>query len=500
MKNRISFGVKALLLICLISWTSFPITDSNTGSGPALASPTQNLSAEGEGFIEGIPYVWQEMNGYCNIAAVSMALQHLGLDLDLHKIFAASGIGMSMAYVRIDDAMYIQSGTGFRQQQSLKMLEDLYGVESMIYLLRNAGQTNQTRDALMDWGLNVTVTDGYVDSMEVLKTTINEGYPLVVGVDTYYLPPFDYNLSRDYGAPQDPDAPISGHAILVTGYNDTDSTVQIMDPGVGAFGDSFGYPDDGRWSYSMNYSLFNSSWYALGYHAQVLKLDDGRVPDFETSLIQNVADKLLGDRDSYAPDAGDVFFATFGETAFRGMSLDFTIEGITNYLDEFNETESKATALARMGFATQASITLQYLAFRTAIKELPTIVPDLDISKFTEAAEEALPHMEILSQNDTMTDPFYMGSEDDLLVNTILDIYYSYDSSGDLETALGENQENIELIAGHLLAIADSWKAAGEALENALSDSSMLDGVGISVFGGIAVILVAIVVFRRRSR
>jgi hypothetical protein len=53
------------------------------------------VSAEGYGSISGVPYVWQEMNGFCQNAAVTMAINAAGVPLSLHDYFAVSGIGVS---------------------------------------------------------------------------------------------------------------------------------------------------------------------------------------------------------------------------------------------------------------------------------------------------------------------------------------------------------------------------------------------------------------------
>ena len=99
-----------------------------------------------------------------------------------------------------------------------------------------------------------------------------------------------------------------------------------------------------------------------------------------------------------------------------------------------------------------------------------------------------------------MTNPFYVGSEDDILVDTVVNIYTSYNSSDDLESALDEHSVELQEISDHFLAIADSWKTAGELLEAAIASNGGIDILTLSVAGGVVILLVSIVILRRRSQ
>ncbi len=500
MKQKLVRNLTGLMLLFLLSLTALPITGISNRSGLPAISPGHHTISEGAALITDIPYVWQEINGFCYWGACTMALQAAGVPTDLHSFFAASGIGFSYAYIRVNDTMSILSGSLFFQVGQLVPICDLYGLEQAVYLDNDSYWGNLAIQTWSQWNPNLKAINGEAEAFEILKSTLDDGFPVVLWTDPYYLPVEDYQILRDYGFVQNATLPDSGHAILAVGYNDTSNTVEIMDPGVGSFGEDFGYPHDGRWSYSINYTLLNSAWSSLAYGMTTIKPANGTIPDFETKLGKLIVSRLLGNPSSYVPftDEG-TFYLNCGEKAFRGLSYDMNPSGLKNYLDEFEGLEERLTNLVTVGLTIEMMLTLQYLSYRTAIDSLPTLMPETDIARFQSAAEDALSHMEILSDNRTLVSLNYMETHDSLISNTFLDMAQDYQSSHDMDSVLNDYTDELSEIANHLLAIADSWKAAGLALESALSNNEMLTAglvVGIMI-GGILVVVVTIV--RRRT-
>ncbi|MHA1936557.1 MAG: hypothetical protein ACW97A_14915 [Candidatus Thorarchaeota archaeon] len=98
-----------------------------------------------------------------------------------------------------------------------------------------------------------------------------------------------------------------------------------------------------------------------------------------------------------------------------------------------------------------------------------------------------------------MTDPFYGEDFDSLLTTTFVSISESYETSYDYELALDEYSEELNEIAEHLLAIADSWKATGEALQAAMSDEGFPIFLTTVSVGAMLAILIVLVILRRRQ-
>jgi hypothetical protein len=97
-----------------------------------------------------------------------------------------------------------------------------------------------------------------------------------------------------------------------------------------------------------------------------------------------------------------------------------------------------------------------------------------------------------------MTDPFYGEDFDSLLTTTFVSISESYETSFDYELALDEYSEELNVIAEHLLAIADSWKATGEALQAALTSNGFSVIHATVSVGAVSAILIVLVILRRR--
>jgi len=456
------------------------------------------VSSNGSGHIENVPYVWQELNGYCYWSSVSMALQSIDIPYDLYQFFAASGIGFSAAYIMLDDTQLFLSGSSFRQQQQIPILCDVLGIDHMAYFDSNSKWIPLFEQSWVQSGFNMDLIDGSEAAFQQLRNTIDEGYPAVLWVDPYWLPAIDYVELRDYIYPQDPDIPSTGHAIVVVGYNDTSETVEILDPGVGSFGSRYGYPDDGRWSYTANFSTLDSAWKAYAYGQIHFTPSENEVQDREERIGNMIVDRLLGNRTLIAPDLEEIFFAGFGEKAFRGLSLDTTVEGIKNYLDQFNETIDREDLLAYTGISHESYMSLQYPAYRGAIESLSSILPSYDISEVVELGRMAYSHFEAISTNDSVID-FTYHFDGTLLASTYFDIADRYVETGNLEESIQVYSEEIEELAEHYLAIADSWKAAGEALERILEGNTdprlpSLLGVGVVTTS----IPLVVVIFRRR--
>ncbi|MHA2287124.1 MAG: hypothetical protein ACXABZ_14780 [Candidatus Thorarchaeota archaeon] len=373
-----------------------------------------------------------------------------------------------MTYIRLDDTILFWPGAFFRQQYQLVPICELYGLNHSVYLDSTYEWTTTLVSAWQSWGVNASLIDGKDEAFNILRENIDAGIPVVVWADPYYLPPIDYDIARQY-------------------------------PGVGSFGEDFGYPDDGRWSYSMNYSILDTAWSPLAYGITLIKPGSGISPDFNSQLADHVANRLLGDWSEYAPESEEQFFASFGESAFRGLSLDMSVTGIASFLDELDTFQERRNTLFAIGFELESMIMLQYLSFRTALEALIGLMPDVDLTEVIEIGRTALPHFDVLSDNRSMTDPFYGEVFDSLLTTTFVSISDSYETSYDYELALDEYSEELNIIAGHLLGIADIWKATGEALQVAmLGNDGLPILVMITVFALPAGLAVICILRRRR--
>jgi hypothetical protein len=380
--------------------------------------------------------------------------------------------------------------------EPLPTIANLYGLDIDIYMDDDIGIGTAYGPAMLAWGLNYTDIDGWTGALNLIRTTIDDGYPLAIWTDPYYLPPSDYDIARTMGWQSEDTG--SGHSVLCVGYNDTAGEVTIMDPGVGAFGEDFGFPDDGRWLYSVNYSTLQNAMKYMSYGSVVIETGSGPPDDFARSLASYICERLRGDRSSYGEGLENIFFANFGADAFRGLSYDLTKESIIGYLDDVSsDKDDRFYTLIITGLQIEMGLTLQYLSYREGLKVLPSMLTELDLEAFSESASQALPHLAVLSENASWIDAYYPvnGTIITQTFSNIADLYYETD---DLGAALDQYDQELEDIRGHLLAIAETWIAAADALEAAFQGTDLTVQLVIAS-GLVVVIMVAVVLNRRRS-
>ncbi|MCK5266282.1 MAG: C39 family peptidase, partial [Candidatus Thorarchaeota archaeon] len=447
-----------------------------------------------EAILPPVSYVWQEINGFCAWAATAMAMQYAGADVNLYDVFAASSIGFSFAYFHINDTILMFPGSLYTQAQPTHYLAGLYGIDYTLYVDASIPNLEQNVQVWENEGLTIGVNDGEAEAFDLMRETIDLGYPLLISVDPTWLPAADYDILREEGLSG------GGHVILLVGYNDTEHTATYIDPGVGSFGDDFGYPEDGRGNYSIiTYSALTNAWSNRFYISNTF------IPNTDTPVIVDdslgplIRDKLLGVGAIYSPSSANAYVGNFGENAFRTMSTDMTVEGLKSYLSVFdgiaNEVNFKASLILFIGLGLEVQVTLQYLSFRTSLEALPAIMSDTNLTDFVEAGEQALPHFEVLVDNSTLINPLNISKATGYVATTFKAIADSFNASGDIDAAFAPYEEDLDDISAALLGIADSWLDAGNALttiwpNDFLSQNGPLLAFGIG--GAIVVVILFI--------
>jgi hypothetical protein len=497
--KKVLSGIALVLLLTIIA-VPFP-TNTNEIDLPS-SSINSAISFKAVEHIEDVPYVWQQLNGYCHWAAISMVLQSVGVPLDLAGVFAASGIGFATFMVRDDAALHFWPGPWVRQMVPVTIISDFYGLNLTLCIDPESGLGSGTSQYLELIGLNYTLLTGEVEAFDVLRATIDAGNPLSLWVDPYYLPPKDYDIVRELNITS---AQTSvGHAIVVVGYNETAQTAQVMDPGTGACEPHYGFPSDGRWYYPINYTTLNAAWAALGYGTVIVQPGTGPSEDFDYQLVNFSCSRLLGDRASYAPDLIDESSVMFGASAFRQLSLDLTPLGLTAFLDEVSQLPTirqiHINTLSNLGAYIETIMTIQYWAYKGALDALPQLVSDYDLTTFVEIGKQALPHFAALSHNATLTE-IGPPSYESLMTITFQGLASRLQSSGDLQEALAYYSAELTEISGHISAIANVWEAAGLHLSVLLGQNPL--PLQISTILGIslvlAVALLGVFIYRRRQ-
>ncbi len=462
--------------------------------------PARQVIAQEDVLISGVPYVWQEINGFCAWAATSSVMQYHGADITLHDLFALSGIGFSFAYIRYNDTLLMFPGALYQQIDPANVACELVGLNYSVYFNSGIEGIDQQVSLLRSWGIDAGLLDGESEAFSFMKSSIDEGNPLIVSVDPLWLPAEDYNFLREN------DLSGGGHAIIIAGYNDTSGRATILDPGVGSFGDNFGYPVDGRGNYTeISYANLNLAWSSREYISILIKPGGSTPERLSEQLGPYIRDCLLGVGDVYAPGSPSAYLWNFGEKGFRALARDITPDGLSAYLSVFdgmtNEISFKASLLKFISLGLGSEVTLQYLAYRAALQNVARFFPDTDISAFLNKADDALPHFEALSENKTLVQIGNLSIHDSLISSTFGGLADLFNSSGDLEGVLETYRTELEQISYHLLGIADAWLDAGNALAEVWPSNPLIVYGPFLVFAvlGVAAVVITVVYFIRRS-
>ena len=469
----------------------FPVS-TGTVTMPTSTAPSHSMSAETT--LPPEPYVWQEINGLCAWAAVAIAMQYAGVDLDLYDVLAATSVGFSFVYFHVNDTILMFPGALYTQAEPTKFLADLYGINYTIYLGSEVPYLEENIQVFESEGLTVGVINDEDEAFDLMRQTLDSGFPLLVSVDPTWLPTSDYDILREA------DLTGGGHGVLIVGYNDTSGIATIVDPGVGSFGDDFGYPEDGRGNYTeISYTALNNAWSNRYYISNTFfPLGEG-ASSIDNQLGPLIRDKLLGVGTIYSPLSANAYYGKFGEAGFRTMSSDVTTVGLKSYLSVFdgiaNERFFKAAVIMIIGLGLEAEVTLQYLSYRTALASLPALMTETNLTDFVEAGTRALPYFDQLDDNSTLVYPTNLTRATGYVATTFKAIADAYNSTGDIDSAFAPYESNLNNISEALLGIADSWRDAGEALAGIWPNDMIAQYGPIIAFAGGGVVVAVILLF-----
>ncbi|MGD2072604.1 MAG: hypothetical protein PVG65_03855, partial [Candidatus Thorarchaeota archaeon] len=73
---------KGILLVIVLSFMVFPIESRNEVSVEAIEMEFKYSNADAKQ-LSDVPYVWQEISGFCVWSAMTMAIQYAGVDIDM---------------------------------------------------------------------------------------------------------------------------------------------------------------------------------------------------------------------------------------------------------------------------------------------------------------------------------------------------------------------------------------------------------------------------------
>jgi hypothetical protein len=150
--------------------------------------------------ITGVPFVWQEVDGFCHYASQGMLFNSLGYSHTVEEVVETNLVPYSPIYF----------GNQFAGYAGVFVCQTITDME--------------WNGAIRNLGCSLEVLSGWSSYLVRLKDLVDSGVPAETSVDPYYLPQPDWDPLREYGIH-------SGHGVVVVGYGD--SAVVMNDPGVG---------------------------------------------------------------------------------------------------------------------------------------------------------------------------------------------------------------------------------------------------------------------------
>jgi len=234
-KLLVVFIVLTLGATSFISILSLPASsDSSKSLGDS--SNLNVLDTDNSHIVEGVPYVSQEIDGYCFYAAVTMVLQYYGINTTLKEILHHSGVGYTLFYNHKYDL--VKNQPIFSEPSYFRYpLPELLFCQSISNMIELA--------SLFNLGINYWLPDQNTCSIELnwgeywsrVKENITNNIPLITSVNVKYFP--YANIS-------------SGHTVVIVGFNQTH--VFYNDPATALFSK----PEDGFYA-NMSIDIFQKA-------------------------------------------------------------------------------------------------------------------------------------------------------------------------------------------------------------------------------------------------
>jgi len=216
----------AIILIAFVLSTTSGLSIITVSAGHAFTS-FDDLTADTNDshIIEGVPYVGQ--NKYsCAYASLTMIFRYYGHNVTLEDVLHNSGVGYSIAFSTFGIPGFIENrgipmaGTGIVQNPfNIKYLASLYGLKLKTMNLFDSIIPASEEQKWDSYWLNT-------------KKYIKENIPVQTSVDPCSLPFYIEN----YKIPKEIDH--AAHSVVIIGFNESNNTVCINDPGPFLFNDS----------------------------------------------------------------------------------------------------------------------------------------------------------------------------------------------------------------------------------------------------------------------
>jgi len=194
--------------------------------------------------IKDVPYVGQETGIDCELCSFTMLVHYLKKNYSLYDIFYLTGSGHALSYKPKSESKTINAklmppklnpgSISSIWEEDWYLISDILGVNCNITYKEEKVDENTRQEAWEEYWNRV-------------KTSINKDIPVYTHIDMSVL---SYNKKHNI-------FPVGSgicHAIVIVGYNETNETICINDPGPAYDG----HPEEGKYFYE-NFSFFKEA-------------------------------------------------------------------------------------------------------------------------------------------------------------------------------------------------------------------------------------------------
>ncbi|MHA2334758.1 MAG: C39 family peptidase [Candidatus Hodarchaeales archaeon] len=399
--NRFSgfnLAILAMLLILINPFSIMAVQGHLQAVDPSSESGTDDVL-----LIPSVPYFWQEVNGFCNWAAVTILLDyHTGIDTNLAQTLALSGSGWGFSYLRSGPGLQMLPGVVSSQLEDTDFIADLYGLDTHFTILETSANL-ALESYYADLGVEISYLKNWEEAYNHLTTTLQSSTPLLLSVNPGRFPFPDYQEYSD----------VSGaHAVVAVGYNTTHIT--INDPGVGSLAYQHGFSLRGNYTAVTN-SDFQKAWTDRQFISMKFSDNPSKVPTDANQTQQHLIDRLAAKLSGKGYASGMVNPWKNGKDAFKALASDFSVDELSNWFYSlyltFNTNKSQLSqTCSALGPAYASTLTLlneSLYRCHAALSQAVTVYPDLELASPFHSLFIA---MKSLTDLNTLTDPLNQTS------------------------------------------------------------------------------------------
>ncbi|MFQ6125585.1 MAG: C39 family peptidase [Candidatus Heimdallarchaeota archaeon] len=457
------------LTLLIFTFINYSYTHSNSMIPNDTVVFKKRIFRSSRYMIPNVPYVWQEVNGLCAWASLNAVFRYFDANTTLARLLDVSGTGFGFLYLRADPTLLFFTGPLGSQIPDTDFLAKIYGFNITWYFGEETPGIDQLKPVLEEHDMNVIMLPSFSDGLEALKQDLHNNIPVVVSIN-----PLRFSTIRDYQAIALPNTVIVGHGVVVVGYNNTH--IFVNDPGVGSFGNEYGFPTDQRGTYApIPLEDFQLAW----EDRDLLATKFIPKPDFNFAAeklyghaIERIIAKLEGDESAYSYSQVMMWL---GADAFLKMGTDVQPEEfeeiLNNWDDYFEQNRTQlVTTVASVKMAYLGALTLTYEAMQRAATDLSALLYGLD--PYVDALN-SLDHA--LNQFDDLVDFAvlqFLGDDSKRMNQTLFDeafdpLIQALKEGRSLDTALQTSATQFETLSTQITNIGSALKTFSETLKAA---------------------------------